>query len=374
VGSAGGDDDTTPVARIDVAMAVGAAVVQLGQGLVISHQPGGPDLDAVTVLLILGQNLPLLQRRRHPVVVALVCGGLAAVAADFTSDTTIPIGALVALATLVSRVSPMVAGLIGVSTVVNTLVAEVVAGKEAPDFYLGMLFVSVAWGAGVSMRLRRVYVEGLEEARAEDARRAARNERDRIARELHDVVSHHVTTMVLQAEAAASGKAPGSADVAALDGISATGRKVLTELRAFLGVLRTEPATAVVSATGIAGLEELAASVRQSGLAVELRVHGDPTLPPGLERSVYRIVQESLTNVLKHAGASQAVVTLCVAGDHVDLDVADDGRGTGDRSVSTEGHGLLGIRERVAVFGGDLEVGPSPAGGFRVHARIPVRP
>jgi signal transduction histidine kinase len=198
-------------------------------------------------------------------------------------------------------------------------------------------------------------------------------ERARIARELHDVVAHAISVVLLQARGGrkAVPERPDDA-VAAFGAIEETASHALVEMRRLLEVLRADDGHAELAPQpGLAELESLAAKVRAAGLAVELRVEGArASLPRGLDLSAYRIVQEALTNALKHARAAKARVTVRYAPDALALEIADDGIGVG--SGDGAGHGLAGMRERVAVFGGELEAGPEPQGGFAVRARLPL--
>lgn len=237
--------------------------------------------------------------------------------------------------------------------------------------------------AGGYVNTRRRYLESLEE-RAERAERerdqraaiAAAAERARIARELHDVVAHNVSVMVVQADGAAFA-IDGDPEQAkkAVQEISATGRRALAEMRRLVGVLRADDPAAEEYAPqpGLAQLEDLIAKVRASGLPVELSVTGTPGgLSEGEQLVIYRVVQEALTNVLKHAGPrATARVDVEFHPDQVVLCVTDDGRGAA-APPGEGGHGLIGMRERVAVYGGAVEAGPRRGGGFQVTARLPV--
>ena len=244
----------------------------------------------------------------------------------------------------------------------------------------------IAWVFGDSMRYRRAYYTGLEDraARLEaerdaQAQIAAAAERARIARELHDVVAHNVSVMVVQADGASYAllSDPDRAR-AALAAIASTGRQALTEMRRMLGVLRrdedgTEPGRAPLP--GIGQLGELLEQTRATGLAVSFTVEGVPQpLPGGAALAAYRIVQESLTNTRKHGGPrATAQVTLRYLEDALLLRITDDGRGPAAASDGA-GHGLTGMRERVAIYGGWVQAGPRPSGGYQVTARLPLAP
>jgi signal transduction histidine kinase len=245
--------------------------------------------------------------------------------------------------------------------------------------------VAAAWLLGHFAHNYRAYAARLEErtaelerAREELARRAVTEERLRLARELHDVVAHAMSVIAVQ-----SGVGTHVADTQpkeaakALVAIEATSRTALTELRRLLGVLRqeNEPQGALAPVPGLGDLDSLLAEAGKAGLAVRLQVHGTrPPLPAGVDLSAYRIIQEALTNVVKHAGPARAQVVIGYRDQEIRVEVTDDGRGTvtsvSDGRVGT-GHGLIGMRERVQAFGGDLEAGPRPGGGFRVAARLP---
>jgi signal transduction histidine kinase len=241
----------------------------------------------------------------------------------------------------------------------------------------------LVWVLGDSMRYRRGYYAALEDraARLEaerdaQAKVAAAAERARIARELHDVIAHHVSVMVVQADGA--GYALHS-DVAtaetALKAISSTGRQALTEMRRLLGVLRTTGDQAgLAPVPGLDELRELLDQARSAGLAVTYTLTGTPRdLPDGAELAAYRVVQESLTNTRKHAGlAASAAVKLRYEPDGLTVEVTDDGMAT--PAGEPAGHGLAGMRERIAMYGGTVQAGPLPGGGFRVLAKLPCEP
>ncbi len=238
----------------------------------------------------------------------------------------------------------------------------------------------LAWVLGDSMRYRRGYYAGLEDkaARLEaekhaQAKIAAAAERARIARELHDIVAHHVSVMVVQADGAryALRTEPGRAE-AAVTAISLTGRQALTEMRRLLGVLRSaDEQPGLTPVPGLGALRELLDQARAAGLEVSYTLTGTPReLPEGAELAAYRVVQESLTNTRKHAGlAATAAVTLRYEQDGLTVEVTDDGMAS--PASEPAGHGLAGMRERIAMYGGTVLAGPLPGGGFGVTARLP---
>jgi signal transduction histidine kinase len=228
-------------------------------------------------------------------------------------------------------------------------------------------------------RERQVEVLGdraqqLEREREERAQALVAEERARIARELHDVVAHSVSVMVVQAQAGP--RLLGKPELAgtAFESIESSGREALVELRRLLGILRAgDRELAIGPQPGLASLEGLVKQVREAGLPVELQIEGEQlTLPPGVDLSAYRIVQEALTNTLKHAGHAHAQVVVRYSSSTVELDIVDDGGGP-PATLNGSGHGLIGMRERAALYGGHLEAGPRPGGGYAVRARLPVR-
>jgi len=250
----------------------------------------------------------------------------------------------------------------------------------------------LAWVLGDSIRTRRAYFSQLEEraARLEREREAQSKvavaaERARIARELHDVVAHNVSVMVVQADGAAyvMDSSPEQAKQA-LETISGTGRQALAEMRRLLGVLRTGDAQEsgeYVPQPDVGQIEELVGKVRETGLAVDFKIEGTPRpLPSGVELTAYRIVQEALTNTRKHGGPDAgASVRLVYFDDGLGLLVEDDGRGAphelyADGGADGAGQGMIGMRERVGMVGGTLDAGPRQGGGFRISALLPLKP
>ena len=238
---------------------------------------------------------------------------------------------------------------------------------------LSLLQLVAFWLAGVFVRDRRqaTWLAARSEELQRQAEQAAAAERARIARELHDIIAHHLSVVVLHA---AGARAAGRADPETLAEIEYSGRQALTETRRLFGVLRDpEEETGRAPQPGIGELPALAGSLRAAGLEVSLSIDGDHTaLPPAVDVSAYRIVQEALTNVLKHAGPARAEVTVGCARSAVTIEVTDDGPAEPGRKAPAGGHGLAGMRERAAVFGGELAAGPRPGGGFAVRARLPL--
>ena len=369
---------------VDAVVALAAfalsALVLAGAGTVPDPDPALRDPDAIGYVLLAVYSASVALRRPYPVVAVAV--GLAAGMAYAVSDypPALNPAALLALytagATLPERISRRV---LGVSVVVAVLGATVAPGPTNTGV---PLVVAGAWFLGAFVRASRLHTRELElknreleQAQHELARQAVTEERLRIARELHDVVAH---TMSVVAVHAGSGRMVAASDPAAaeraLETIETTTRSALGEMRRLLGVLRSgdghEPG-ALGPAPGLLDLPALVAEVAGSGVDVDLRVEGErPAVPPGVDLSAYRVVQEALTNVIKHAGTASATVDVRYSGSEIAVEVVDDGRGA-DANTSG-GHGLIGMRERVAVHGGELEAGPRPAGGFRVAARFPL--
>jgi signal transduction histidine kinase len=257
----------------------------------------------------------------------------------------------------------------------------VASGHAGPGdfFFPSLLSLVAAWIVGRIIRGRRERTHELEALTREleaqrdlQAQAAVAVERGRIARELHDIVAHNVSMMVVQAGAASRVLEGNQQHVRdALAAIADTGRETVDEMRRLLGVLRSSgDGLALSPQPGLRDLEELVRSVREAGLPVELRVEGVPVaLPPAVDLSAFRIVQEALTNTRKHAGSARAQVTVTYRDGSVELEVRDNGSGSGHGGG--RGHGLLGMRERVALFGGELEAGRGEH-GFTVRARLPL--
>ena len=235
--------------------------------------------------------------------------------------------------------------------------------------------VAVVVFAGIAVANRRAYVDSIRDRAEQDARRRLDEERLRIARELHDVVAHTMATINVQAGVAAH-VLPTRPEAAAesLQAIKTASKEGLRELRAILNVLRqADDADPTQPAPGTAQLEDLIAGARRAGLETTLTVTGDPVpLPAAVDLAAYRIIQESLTNTIRHAGPATAAVALGYASHELHIDVTDTGRGQAVIAGNGDGHGLAGMRERAAAVGGTVEAGPGPAGGFRVAARLPL--
>jgi signal transduction histidine kinase len=342
--------------------------------------------DALAVLLSLLQTLPLAFRRRAPLVCFILT--LVGVCAYYPLGYEVTDGTLATFVGVytVAAYEDRRKSLLGLSLLAVGMTWYWVTRAEPFDpttpIWIGILGL-LSWGLGELVRTRRAYTaqvealaERLERARALEARQAAWQERARLARELHDVIGHTVNVMVIQAGAGRRTLASdrGLAE-RAFQTIESTGREALEELDRLLGILRTEEDEAELPPQpGLEQLRTLAGRFEDAGLPVELTVEGDEVpLPRSLDQSAYRIIQEALTNALRHAGDTIAHVAVRYRDDRLELEVANDG--SGNRRPPDHaggGRGLIGIRERVALFGGELEAGPQAGGGFVVRCRLPL--
>jgi len=335
------------------------------------------DAHIAPLLVLLGialaavQGVALHWRRRRPELVMAITLLAAAGFFALVPDTVIPFAPLFAIHSLAATRPPRVSlpGLVGLEALcaLNFLTTNV------GDTTFTMALAVGSWALGEAARNRRVAI-------SEEARRAVSEEQARIARELHDVIAHSVSVIVVQAAAADDvfDERPDQAR-AALRSIEHAGRDALGELRRLLSAVQAADPRG--PQPGLDRLDELAAPLRAGGLDVVVRREGEPAaLPAGVDLSAYRIVQEALTNTLRHARATSAEVVVTYEDDAVEVDVRDDGRAAADGSggthspsgSGTSGRGLVGMRERAALVGGTLEAGPQPGGGYRVHARLPT--
>lgn len=371
------------------------ALVVLGPSLGILF--GGPERVAVppnpwlVVALVLLQTLPLIVRRRWPLHVLAVTASAEALTLLLLPLNGGPtnLGLAVALYTVASRVERRVSLRLAILIAcVNALILLISAALGRPNswpaLFITTAFVFASWSLGDNVRTRRAYLAGLEERarrleqeKVENIRRAAQDERTRIARELHDVVAHHVSAIAVQAGAGAEiveGDPQRAREV--LRFIQETSREALAEMRAMLNVLHSDgPDGERTPQPTLAQIERLINQSRAAGLSVTLQVEGAPQpLPEALDVSAYRIAQEALTNTLKHAGPAHARVVVRYKPNALEVEIIDDGRGiVGASSYADAGRGLIGMRERVALFGGELETGPAPGHGFLVRACLPLK-
>jgi signal transduction histidine kinase len=341
---------------------------------------GGPAAAAAAAVVF---TLSLAWRRRAPLAVLALAFPAVALSRTSSVDASIALTAAVMVATYSAgahtRGRAAVTAAAGVAGLVALAVVRVTAGVEdASDVVLPLSLFAGPWLAGLAIRERRDRASVLEERavilerqRLEQARTAVAEERARIAREMHDIVAHALSIIVLQARGArrALTDDPDSAR-SALGAIESTSSEALAEVRQLLGVLRDEDAP-LTPEPGLAELESLVEQLRAAGLIVEVDVAGVPSsLPPSLDRAAYRIIQEALTNVLRHAGAATASVSVAYRSDRLEINVHDTGRPT--LEVAAAGAGIEGMRERAVSLGGSLEAGPEAGGGFSVRARLPL--
>jgi signal transduction histidine kinase len=350
--------------RLTPAVAVWAAVGVLP--LVGRHRWPGPSVLATLVSMLLGLAWPVTTQTQGIAVIVLTYGAAARKPWRRAAPTFL---VLWPAAMAVGAVHRSAAG----SSILFALLVDA-------------LIAMICFVLGQYQRTRRAYLQALE-ARAAEAERnqrvlagqAVAEERRRIARELHDVVAHHVSVMgVLATGARRSLVRDPAGATEALGSIEQTGRTTLRELRRLLDVLRNDEEPAEESgdlapAPGLTAIAGLVASVRQTGLPVDVQVDGEPyPVDAGIGLAVYRLIQEALTNAVKHAGPASAQVRLGFGPSALTVEVFDTGRGPAVDADRRGGHGLVGMRERVALYGGELSTGPRPGGGFRVYARIPM--
>jgi signal transduction histidine kinase len=363
------------------------AVKLAGHGRLPAGQHATTPLDWALAVLIVA---PLLTHRRFPRASLAVClAALIGYAAGrppaypglavfvLTFDITLHSSRRVALTALFASAAAITLSL----RLQPTSVASTSTWVESE------LGIAVAWLAAENLRIRRARwselqarAERLEREREDEARRAVTEERLRIARELHDVIAHSMSVIAVQS-GVGNHVIDSQPDQArqALAAIEATSRSALTEMRRLLGVLRQEgePRGSLVPAPGLADLTSLVTQVQDAGLRVWVHVEGRPRpVPPGVDLSAYRIIQEALTNVIKHAASATAGVTIRYRADSVTVEITDEGLAATGADVPparlNPGHGIIGMRERVAVFGGEFAAGPIPGGGFGVRACFPI--
>jgi signal transduction histidine kinase len=331
-------------------------------------------------------TLSLLWRRSHAfLVLCVVLGGLLLGQLVLTAPPEL-------FAAILMLLSAAYAGgrhlegrraLVALGVAVASITTVAVIWDPDDIFFPVTFFCIVPWLVGRTLRnhtaLARELAEKAEQAehaRAEDERRAIAAERSRIARELHDVLAHSLSVMVVQSGAARRivARDPERAAQAA-ELVRETGREALAELRHLFGPVRRGEGEDLSGPPSIARVEQLAARARAAGLDVRVEVEGTPVeLPPGVDLTAYRVVQEALTNTLKHAGSANAGVTVAYGATELAISIEDDGTPGAGALDESGGHGLLGMRERVALYGGEIEAGPRPGGGFAVSARLPIRP
>ena len=355
----------------------------------------GPDPDEIPVRFAVGGTLfgavaaciftiALAWRRRAPLAVLGLAFPAVALARTASLDSTIALTAAVMVATYSAgahtRGQAAVVAAAGVAGLVALTILRASTGVEEPsDVVLPLSLFAGPWLAGLALRERRDREVVLEERatilqreRIEQGRTAVAEERARIAREMHDIVAHAMSVIVLQARGARRTlRDDPQATRTALDAIESISSGALAEMRQLLGTLRDDDGAPRAPEPGLADLDGLIAHLRQADVHVGLEVSGAPTdLPPSIDRAAYRILQEALTNVLRHAGATSATVSIGYRPESLELTVRDRGASRADEPV--DGRGIAGMRERAESFGGTLEAGPESGGGFSVRASLPL--
>jgi signal transduction histidine kinase len=365
---------------IGVGLGIAIAVVDQGS----FDGPEGPLwLDIVLMVAIVA---PLLARRRYPfwalAAVPIAVSISAALDPRLVPDNGITFAAGLSVTFLFAQLRNVRQALAGLVMVFGTEVVVVhfdPRGRTGDIFFSNLVF-AVVWVAGFLLGRKfeegeaaRERAERLERDREEQARIAVAEERARIARELHDVVGHSVSVMTVQASGVRRLlRDDQEREREALLIVERTGREALAEMRRMVGVLRRpEEGPALAPQPSLEHLDRLVEQAREAGLPVDLRVEGAAVeLPVGVDLTAYRLVQEGLTNALKHARATRAEVLVNYGDGQIEVVVSDDGKGVGNGDGG--GHGLVGMRERVSVYGGELDAGPQPGGGYRLRAKLPL--
>ena len=343
----------------------------------------------VNALLFLSVCLTLLWRRRAPLVMLFIAVAVLGIQANFFDPPNQPpLSTFIILLVVFYSAAAYGDGRRAVIGAAVAFMMEIViidiprflAGENPGDIIPAWVIYVIFWFVGRTIRQRQLQAVELEDRatrleieREEHARAAVAEERSRISRELHDVVAHSVSVIVVQAQAAQrllEGEQREARQ--ALGSIETTGRQALTEMRRLLGILRrTEAELVLAPQPSLSQLDALIEQLRASGLPVELRIEGEAKpLPPGVDLSAYRIVQEALTNSLKHAGPSHAQVVIHYRANELALEITDDGTGNGEGGGA--GQGLIGMRERVTLYGGVFQSGRRESGGYSVRARLPL--
>jgi signal transduction histidine kinase len=357
----------------------------------------GPDPDEIPLTVTLGGSLgaavaaliftvSLIWRRRIPLISLLLAYPALGLAGTASLDAAISLTFAVMVATYSAgahtRGRAAVVAATGVAGLVALTVLRASVGVEEPgDIVLPLSLLGGPWLAGLAIRERRDREAMLEERaailereRGEQARTAIAEERARIAREMHDIVAHAMSVVVLQARGAKRtlSNDPG-ATTAALDAIESTSSGALAEMRQLLGVLRADDPAPRMPEPTLVALDALVEQLRETGLRVDVDIAGPPIdLPPGLDRAAYRILQEALTNVVRHGGATSATVSIAYRPDLLELTVRDAGTSDVARAEVVDGRGIAGMRERAVSLGGTLDAGPDVGGGFSVRAWLPL--
>jgi signal transduction histidine kinase len=365
---------------LDVALTAAVLIASVTEAATLKSLDGPRGL---SIAAVAGMSLLLLWRRTRPLAAALGLAAIAVPMAIWVSDISELVSTFIPLLIIAYSGGRYGGRREGIAVLVVLLVAVPVVGLLGPnptagDVYFPGIIVAVCWFAGRTVSLRMRHAAELHETAAlaaeqqeREAQSAVADERRRIAREMYDVVAHSISIMVVQAGGARRILAtdPGRAERAAAR-IRMAGSDALAEMDLLLGVLGTAPAGAAPPT--LEGLGELVERTREAGLPVTLDVSGAPrALPAGAELAIYRVVQEALTNAIKHAGGATTRVELEWGGAELELRVTDRGDGGASPQLAGAGHGLIGMRERIRVHGGELDAGPREGGGFEVVARLP---
>ena len=366
-------------------------LIGLGWGIAIVvadvHKAKGPNgplwLDVILIVAIVS---PLLARRRFPfgapAAVAVAVSATCLLDNRLVPDNFVTFLSGIAAVFLMALLPNLRQSIAGLAIVFGAegVVARTDPSGSVGEFFFSNLFFAVVWVVGLT--LGRKFEEAdvakeraarAEHEREERARAAVAEERARIARELHDVVGHSVSVMTVQASGVRRLLKPDQErEREALLTVERTGREALAEMRRMVGVLRRpEEGPALAPQPTLEHLDRLVDQAREAGLPVALRVEGRAVaLPAGVDLTAYRLVQEGLTNALKHARATRAEVLVNYGDAQIEVTVSDDGKGVGNGDGG--GHGLVGMRERVSVYGGELDAGPQPGGGYRLRAKLPI--
>jgi signal transduction histidine kinase len=359
--------------HFDAALAVALAAAAQVEIWTSDHSTA--DRAALAAAAFVGIGALAWRRRAPLVVLGVVLAASAASAAVVPPSGDDPLVPVIGLFIAIYSAGAYAGGRAGIAGGIVTIAVTIgIAATDPEGISVGglaffLLVFGGTWLFGRAIRRRRQSERHLER-RAEVA---VAEERARIARELHDIVAHAISVIVVQARGGRRALADSTEEASAsFDAIESTGELALTEMRRLLGMLRaSDEEIARAPQPSIAHVGELVEQIRATGLPVELSVHGEASeLPPGVDVSAYRIIQEALTNALKHAGPARARVLISYEPDELAIEIVDDG--AGDTSPTVGGHGVIGMRERVSVFGGDLAAGPRPEGGYALRARLPL--
>ncbi len=361
----------------DESLAIGLTAIVL-LGIAVTDLPGSIRLASVGLAFVAG--VAAARRSQHPLPLLGLMLAVSVASALLPSFRAASINAFAFFGLLAvysgaahtKGRETMVAGVITVGLYITDLVGLDPAGINLDSAVFFGLVYGLPWATGRAMRRRRASDRRAAEEKAHAAAAIA-EERARIARELHDVVAHSISVIVLQARGGRHVLESEPDDArSAFVVIEEAGQQALTEMRRLLGLLRSpDEELALAPQPSLRELDRLAEHVQDAGLPVQVIVEGEPRdLPPGVELSAFRIVQEALTNALKHAGPARARVLVRYGADELELEITDDGPGTGESTGS--GYGLIGMRERVSVYGGELRAGQQPGGGYALRVRLPL--